>query len=164
MARASSWGGALAPWPEVWSALSKWASEVASPTGLAAIALGSALLSIVSLGAASWVVLRLPPDYLRREHPRPARFARGWLVWALRNVAGGVAVVLGLAMIVLPGQGLLTLAAGLALLDFPGKRRMERRVLGAPRVLRAVNRFRRRAGRAPMQSAAPGDAPPRREP
>jgi hypothetical protein len=53
-------------------------------------------------------------------------------------------------MLVLPGQGVLTLCVSLFLLDFPGKRRLERRILGYPPVLHALNRLRTRAGQPPF--------------
>jgi hypothetical protein len=39
---------------------------------------------------------------------------------------------------------------GLTLVDFPGKRRLERRLLRHPRVLRAINRLRARFDRPPL--------------
>ncbi len=53
-------------------------------------------------------------------------------------------------MLVLPGQGIITLLVGLMLLEFPGKQRLLQRVLGQRQVLRAVNRLRQRAGRGPL--------------
>ncbi len=73
-----------------------------------------------------------------------------WGLRGLKNALGVVLVLAGVAMLVLPGQGLLTLAAAMLLLDFPGKRRVERRVLGSPRVLGRVNALRRRFGKAAM--------------
>jgi hypothetical protein len=51
---------------------------------------------------------------------------------------------------VLPGQGLLTILIALILLDFPGKRSLERRIIARPKVLRAVNGLRTKAGRPPL--------------
>ena len=49
-----------------------------------------------------------------------------------------------------PGQGILTVVVGILLMDFPGKKRLERRIIGIPRVLEAINRLRRNRGREPM--------------
>ena len=57
----------------------------------------------------------------------------------------------GLAMLVLPGQGLLTILIGLMLLDFPGKRRLERRIVARPAILAMLNRMRARRGRDPLR-------------
>jgi hypothetical protein len=50
----------------------------------------------------------------------------------------------------IPGQGLLTVLIGLMLVDFPGKLRLERWLIGLPRVLQTVNRLRQRYGRPPL--------------
>jgi len=39
---------------------------------------------------------------------------------------------------------------GISLLDFPGKRNLERRLLGVPSVIRFLNEVRSRFGRAPL--------------
>ena len=62
-------------------------------------------------------------------------------------------VVLGLIMALpgVPGQGLLTALIGLTLLSFPGKRRLERRFVRIPALLRAINRLRARFARPPLE-------------
>ena len=72
-----------------------------------------------------------------------------------KNGLGVVLLAAGIAMLVLPGQGLLTLVVALILLDFPGKRRLQRRIVYAPRVLAALNALRRRAGREPLEPEPP---------
>ena len=57
----------------------------------------------------------------------------------------------GAAMLVLPGQGLLTLVIGLSLMNFPGKRRLIIRILRRPRVFRTINTMRDKARRPPLQ-------------
>ncbi|MBK6694142.1 MAG: hypothetical protein IPG50_18340 [Myxococcales bacterium] len=69
-----------------------------------------------------------------------------------RNILGIVVVLVGVVLAVpgVPGQGLLTIAVGLVLLDVPGKRKLERKVLGHPRVLATINKMRARARTAPL--------------
>lgn len=107
----------------------------------------AALLLVLSAGASAWVaravLLGLPETYLVSEAPTGAFWHR-----IARNLVGVLLVAVGLVLALpgVPGQGLLTIAAGLLLADFPGKRRL----LGQRRVLRAVNRVRTRAGVAPI--------------
>jgi hypothetical protein len=54
-------------------------------------------------------------------------------------------------MLVLPGQGLLTILIGLLLLDFPGKRALERRLLRRPGLRAFLDRMRVKRGRAPFE-------------
>ncbi len=75
-----------------------------------------------------------------------------------KNLLGGVLVVLGLVMLLTPGQGLLTLLIGLMLMNFPGKYRLERWLVTRPGVLRALNWLRARQGHQPLE-APPGAEP-----
>jgi hypothetical protein len=59
-------------------------------------------------------------------------------------------VLAGIAMLLTPGQGILSIIVGLGMMDFPGKRAILLRVARQKRVLRAVNRLRRRFGRKPL--------------
>jgi hypothetical protein len=68
----------------------------------------------------------------------------------LKNALGIVLVVAGLVMLIVPGQGLLTIAVGLMLIDFPGKYRLERWLATRRPVWRSINWLRKRAGRAPL--------------
>jgi hypothetical protein len=122
-------------------------------------------LSLLTLLAAvlllPLLVARMPADYFVRETP-PEDSWRGrhpavrLAVRAARNVLGVALVLVGIPLVPLPGQGLVTIFAGLALLDFPGKRRLELRVVRMPGVLRAVNWLRGRAGRPPLEVEGPG--------
>ena len=77
---------------------------------------------------------------------------------ALVAAAAVVLVLAGLIMLVVPGQGLLTLAVGLVLVDFPGKYRLERWLVTRPPVWRAINWLRKRAGREPLERPGEADA------
>ena len=70
----------------------------------------------------------------------------------LKNASGIALVALGFVLSLpgIPGQGLLTILLGVMLLDFPGKRRLERRLVGMPRVFDRVNRLRARFGKPPL--------------
>jgi len=117
---------------------------------------GSVGMLILAMLAVPWLVCRLPRDYFLPEHRR--RLAdRGpvppiyWPLVIGRNLLGAIFILLGLIMLVTPGQGLLTLLAGLWLTNFPGKYSLERRLVAAPGVLRAVNWIRSRRGYPPLQ-------------
>lgn len=80
------------------------------------------------------------------RHPAARTTAR-----IVKNSVGAVLLIAGLAMMVLPGQGIITLLVALSLLDFPGKRRLEIRIVKQPQVAGAINWIRKRAGRPPLQ-------------
>ena len=123
------------------------------------VAIGAAVFAgtlVVNLLLVGIVLLKLPPTYLRDHHAR--RPARGGSTLGrvprkiAMNLAGLVLVAIGIIMSLpgVPGQGVLTIAIGIALMDVPGKRRLVRSVLGRENVLRRVNAFRRRFGMAPL--------------
>lgn len=119
----------------------------------ASLAIGTMIGSLFIVGV---LLVKLPATYFQEFHSRDLWADRHPLLRILarggKNVLGAILVVLGavLALPGVPGQGLLTILAGLMLLDIPGKRRLERRIVGRPRVLRAVNRLRRRFGSPPL--------------
>jgi len=100
------------------------------------------------------LVARLPQDYFYRER-RPARPKEGhWLrrygVLIIKNMLGAVLLVAGLAMMVLPGPGIVTILGAFALLNLPGKYRLERWLVSQPKVRAAISMMREKAGRPPL--------------
>jgi len=98
------------------------------------------------------LVARLPPDYFSaKERPVPQWLPEHPLLrilsLGLKNLFGAILFVAGFVMIFIPGQGLITMFAGITLLDFPGKYQLEKRVIQIPAVLRATNWIRRKKGR-----------------
>ncbi len=122
------------------------------------------VFSAVLLGIGSLVVMPLFLISMSRDHfLRPEtvplwgqRRPVAYFFWRiLRNATGAVLVLLGIAMLVLPGQGLLTILVGLVLLEFPGKRALELRLLRRARITRSINWIRRKAGREALELPPP---------
>jgi hypothetical protein len=115
----------------------------------------SGVMFVATLLAVPWLVARIPADYFTRHHAHQPLQRRHPLVAAIlrisRNLLGVVFIVAGIAMLVLPGQGILTILLGLMLVEFPGKRRFEFALIRRPTVLKAVNWMRRRAGREELE-------------
>jgi putative transmembrane protein PGPGW len=107
-----------------------------------------------SLIAIPWILVQLPPHYFDERHPRiwlndrhPVLRSLGL---GLKNLVGVLFILAGIAMLVLPGQGLLTILIGVSLMDFPGKRALERKIMSVPLVFQAINRLRAKFGEAPL--------------
>jgi hypothetical protein len=126
-----------------------------SPATVIGLTVFSVVTCVASLVGTSWVVRRLPVDYLLSDHERVHSPGASGLALVLRNALGVVLLVLGALMLVLPGQGLLTILAAISLMDFRGKRRLERRLMVRPKVLSLINRFRLRAGEPRLLSPDP---------
>jgi hypothetical protein len=121
------------------------------------LALGALLFVltlVVSFGIVLLVLVRLPHDHLCLHEGAPHRHGpRPHWCWRLaRNVLGALLVVLGLVLALpgVPGQGLVTIFAGVLLLDFPGRLTLLRKIMAQEVVLHTVNRLRARFGRPPL--------------
>lgn len=123
-----------------------------------------------SLAISAYILVQLPATYFCENCPQDLAWARRhpairWTLHILKNLLGVFLVVLGVLLSLpgVPGQGILTILLGVMLLDFPGRRRLERSLVTRPSVLQAVNRLRARYGKPPLvleQSAAPAPVAP----
>lgn len=91
------------------------------------------------------LVVKLPSDHFVKPDPERPKAVR-----LVRQVGGGLLVVLGLLMLVLPGPGILTIALGVALFDSPKKKEILRKVLSQENVRKSMHDLRVRAGKEPF--------------
>lgn len=68
------------------------------------------------------------------------------LVFTAKNILGFLLFLLGVVMLFVPGQGLLTILVGLGTMNFPGKQRLIYRMLSFGRLRRVLNWIRRKRG------------------
>jgi len=129
-------------------------TSLISPVALEFLFLLSIVGFVGSVIAIPWILIRLPQDYFCESHPRTWLKDRHpvlrLIALALKNFVGWILLLGGIAMLVLPGQGLLTILIGVSLMDFPGKRAIERKLVSRPLVLQAINRIRERFDRPPL--------------
>ena len=142
------------------ASLLRWAGE--HPTVLAWLFGLSLVLFLGSLILIPILISRMRPDYFVTpnaeshtwlgRHPVARSIAR-----LLKNALGVVLLFAGLVMMVLPGQGVITLLVALSLLEFPGKRTLELRLIRQRHVSSVINWTRSRAGRPPLIIPADSD-------
>jgi len=114
----------------------------------------SVIAFVGTLIAIPAILIRLPPDYFKNHHHKPW-FANHHPVirtlgLLIKNLAGIIFLLAGIAMLFLPGQGLLTMLLGILFIDFPGKHRLEQKLIQHPQILKAINAFREKAGKPPF--------------
>ncbi len=115
---------------------------------------------VLSLVGLPLLVAALPEDYFAHAHAPAGRFAARHpalriTALALKNLMGALLLVCGIAMLVIPGQGVLTMLVALSLLNFPGKRRLELAMVRQRRIAAALAWVRRRAGKTPFRVHPP---------
>jgi hypothetical protein len=109
---------------------------------------------IGTLIAIPFILVRLSADYFDVRVPRP------WMVdhhpvlrvggHIVKNAIGAVFVFAGFLMLFLPGQGVLTMLIGISMLDFPGTRKFEAKLIGQPTLLTVINSMRKKYGKPPL--------------
>ena len=127
--------------------------------GWRSVLLGVGLFAVTfaaSIAAVSYVLVKLPPTYFQTSHSRDfwtdRHRAVRWSGLLIKNLFGLLLVLLGVVMSLpgVPGQGILTILLGLMLMDFPGKRSLECKLVSRPRVLQAINGLRARFDKPPI--------------
>jgi hypothetical protein len=118
---------------------------------------GLFLLSlIISFAAVTVVMVKIPADYFSKHYERRFMIGRHWLVRStaliLKNLLGLILIVIGIVLSLpgVPGPGILTILLGLIMLDLPGKRPLESRIIQRPTILSAVNRLRAKYDKPPL--------------
>ena len=117
----------------------------------------SVVFFVGSLIAIPFILVRLPTDFFDTRVPRrwmedhhPVLRLLGHIA---KNAIGAVFLFVGFLMLFLPGQGILTMLIGVTMLDFPGKRKMEAKMIGQPAVLSTINNMRQKFGKPPLTIA-----------
>jgi hypothetical protein len=135
----------------------EWLQQFWESLTWARIIFGSIALVIsifISYALIVIVIVNLPANYFSSEYASVLFGNKPfWMRWGatiFKNIIGGALIILGIIMLVGPGPGLLTILLGLIMMDIPGKRPLEARIIKQPTVLSAVNRLRARYRRPPL--------------
>lgn len=115
----------------------------------------SAALLLVSIAVIPWIIIKIPEDYFHERYRVRVSKKSGHplftqILTGLKNLIGFIFVIFGVLMLVLPGQGILTILMGLFLMNFPGKYRLERKVVTLPQVLKSLDWIRAKANKPPL--------------
>lgn len=112
---------------------------------------------VVNLAIVTFILVKLPTDYFKKNRkttfwsgPRPAVHAAKVVG---KNLLGVLLIAIGIVLSLpgVPGQGLLTVLLGVMLVDFPGKRTVEQKLLKRPAITNAITRLRQKFGKPPLQ-------------
>tara|TARA_B100001094_G_C17602032_1_gene517063 strand:- start:92 stop:532 length:441 start_codon:yes stop_codon:yes gene_type:complete len=131
-----------------------WFSD--HPGVLIGLGASSILIFIISILGISWFVAQIPEDYFLSSKRKPSKWQEQKPILRLavlfgKNIIGVSLIIGGLLMLVLPGQGLLTIVTGLLLINYPGKYKLEQKLVAIPSVFRALNWIRVKANKRPLK-------------
>ncbi len=129
-------------------------TNIISEEALIVVGVLSVVMFVGTLIAIPIILSRLPTNYFQHDlehiwmedyHP-----ILRYMGLILKNAVGLIFLLAGIAMLFLPGQGILTIVIGISLLDFPGKRKLEHRLLTQPMVFQAMNAIRTKCSKPPF--------------
>jgi hypothetical protein len=139
----------------LWNYISKfWNNltwgEIGLGFGLFLLSFG---LSFLAIGI---VVVKVPENYFSSHYERDflpgSPFLIRWGAVILKNILGVILVIIGIILSLpgVPGQGVLTILIGLIMLDIPGKRPFEARIIKRPVILSTINNLRAKYNKPPL--------------
>jgi hypothetical protein len=116
------------------------------------------LLSLaLSFASIAVVMVKIPENYFSSHYQQDfmpnSPFLVRWGAVIAKNLFGVFLIILGIILSLpgVPGQGLLTILLGLIMLDIPGKRPLEARIIKRPAILAAINNLRARYNKPPLE-------------
>jgi uncharacterized membrane protein HdeD (DUF308 family) len=140
--------------------LFEWMKEsVASRLTGAGLMYGFAIFAatfVITSAIAALIIVKLPTDYFHPSNEREFWVDQHpvlrWGGLVAKNIVGVLLVLLGVVMSLpgIPGPGVLTILLGIMLLDFPGKRGLELRLVRRQQVRRALDRVRAKFNKPPL--------------
>jgi len=115
----------------------------------------STLTFFTSLLIIPWLIARIPEDYFQHKKRLPVHSQsphpnlKKCLTMG-KNLLGCLFILAGIAMLFMPGQGILTILIGTMMTNFPGKYRLEQKLIRRPAILGTINWIRARSNQPPL--------------
>ncbi len=107
----------------------------------------SAIIFIISLAIMPWILGKVPANYFTNCE----KYKSNIIITTLKNIVGFVLLLAGVVMLVTPGQGIVSIMLGLFLMEFPGKRTLELKLISNESTFKILNWLRSKAGKPPFE-------------
>jgi archaellum biogenesis protein FlaJ (TadC family) len=114
------------------------------------LTISSVLLFLISLFVIPYIVSKIPEDYFTHEKRVTQKGVGFFITRIIKNILGFIFLFFGFIMLFTPGPGLLTMAIGFTLLNFPGKYKMEKRIIRNKAIYKEINRIRKKFNKPPL--------------
>lgn len=112
----------------------------------------SVITFFVSIFCIPLIIARLPRDYFKNPQDvvakqyTPASIAKV-IFFFLRNIIGFLLLTAGIAMLFLPGQGIITMIVGIGVMSFPYKQYLLYRITRPASIQTTMNWIRKKTGK-----------------
>ena len=119
------------------------------------LGISSIAILVISALSIGYFIKKIPYDYFLNDKRGISDYKdKNPIFWvitlALKNIIGYCLIMGGILMLVLPGQGLLTILVGLMLSDYPGKFKLEKRIIKTNLILKTINWYRNKSNIPPI--------------
>ncbi|SMN16923.1 hypothetical protein CRYPA_563 [uncultured Candidatus Thioglobus sp.] len=112
----------------------------------------SAIIFVVTLLLTPYLLGLIPADYFSCENPHKLEIKHlgHVVIVVVKTLVGLVLFLAGIIMLVTPGQGVISILLGLFLMEFPGKRKLELKLINHNPTYKALTWLRNKAGKPPF--------------
>ena len=120
------------------------------------LAVASVIGFIGSLIVIPWILVQIPSDYFSHEKRQKYRWGTyppiiRLILLLMKNIIGVIFILSGIIMLFMPGQGILTIAIGIILINFPYKYKIEKWIISHSGILKYINKIRAKAKQRPIE-------------
>lgn len=116
---------------------------------LITISIVSGVVFIVSILTMPWLLGKIPVDYFTNDNH--CKNESHFFITIIKNLFGFVLLLAGVIMLITPGQGTISILLGLFLMEFPGKRQLELKLIRNDVAFQAINWLREKANKPPLE-------------
>ena len=119
------------------------------------LGLSSFVILVISAFSIGFFIKKIPYDYFLNDKRGISDYKNKnpffWIIAILlKNIVGYCLIIGCILMLVLPGQGMLTILVGLMLSDYPGKFKLEKRIIKTKLILKTINWYRTKSNIPPI--------------
>ncbi|HIM57797.1 MAG TPA: hypothetical protein EYH12_02235 [Psychromonas hadalis] len=113
----------------------------------------SFIVFVVSLLLTPFLLGKITQDYFvhTNQHKVEIKHLGHLIAVVIKTIIGFVLLVAGIIMLVTPGQGIISILLGLFLMEFPGKRKLELKLINHEPTFKALNWLRNKAKKPPFE-------------
>ncbi len=113
----------------------------------------SFIVFVISLLLTPFLLGKIPIDYFvhTNQHKLEIEHLGHLIVVLIRTLVGSILFIAGIVMLVTPGQGVISILLGLFLMEFPGKRKLELKLINHEPTFKTLNWLRNKANKPPFE-------------
>jgi Ca2+/Na+ antiporter len=112
----------------------------------------SFVVFVASLLLTPLLLGKIPQDYFihTNQHKVEIKHLGHLIIVLIRTLIGFVLLIAGIIMLVTPGQGIISILLGLFLMEFPGKRKLELKLINHEPTFKTLNWLRSKVNKSPF--------------